>query len=218
MAQTSIGRTPAALWIMSGNTLPQLDTQSSPPGQRLYVISKLAALYAVALIGLQLALLMLRIRVTKHHRTRGWTGHRILGLLTLITVTAHVTAFVLATSVRNGEFSLHLLAPVLGGGFYRTMISIGSLGLWLCIVGALFQLRVARRIRLRWMHPYLMMTAALLVIVHSYAIGSESGTNVVAIFYGLLLLLILSLWVVRRSRTRRITNTHTELKNRVELR
>ena len=198
---------PVVLWKLTGNTLPWLDIRSSPPGQWLYILSKLAALYAVALIGLQLSLLVLQTgTTTKQHRLWSLSVHRVLGMITLIVITVHVTAFTAATSVRNGELALHLFLPVLGDGYYRTMISIGALGLWLSIIGASLQLRIAHRIGLRWLHPYLMLIAAVLVTVHSYGIGSESGTNVVAIFYCILLLLILRLWASRRSRIHRASS------------
>lgn len=197
---------PFLVWQFPGRPLAVLveDSGALPPGQGFYLFSKLAALYAIALVALQIALALIRAAFPGK-TVPPWSlpGHRLLGAFTVFAIIVHVAAFVAATSLRNEEFAWRLLLPVTGHGYYRTMVSVGAVALWLSIAGVTVRALDRYRPGIRRLHPVLMLTVAALGIAHSYGIGSESNTTSVLILYAATLTVIVALWISRRSRRQR---------------
>jgi predicted ferric reductase len=155
-------------------------------GQVPYVLSKLCALYAIELVWLQALLGLLRLRLTR----AGWVQpgvwrriHTTLGIGALLAILAHVTLFVIATSMRNRSLAVDLLLPW-GHGVYRTWVAFGAASLWLVLLAAAVQLGRLFDARSRLRLHRLVFAAAVLIVVHSLAIGSESRSGLMALMYG----------------------------------
>jgi len=181
---------PFALWFYNiGNPIEYLDP-GVPPGQLLYIFSKLAGLIGITLIGLQLALVFLR----KHSRSRGlkWTNHshRLLGTILFLTVAFHVGFFVGAASLRSGHFAIGPLTLRFSQGFYDQMISLGALAFYLMVLVVTFGFVLFRKKRsnkLRRLHTITVLVVTALAMVHSFSVGSETRSLPMIIFYLLLI-------------------------------
>ena len=181
---------PTLLWLsVVGDPRLYLDP-SVPPGQLAYVLSKLAGLCAAGLFALQLTLMVLRgTRFGPVVRRWGIRAHQRLGLAVVLVIVAHVVLFVAAASLRSEHLAARLLLPRWGSGFYDAMVSVGVLAFYLVVVvvaaGALSRRRDGTRGRFRRAHRALALASVPLVVVHSYAIGSETASVPVMAFYAL---------------------------------
>ncbi len=147
-------------------------------------MSKLAALYAIAVFALQIsygisgarARLMLGIDL-------GLQFHRALGFSVLFLLLAHAGLFVAAVSVRAGHFASQYALPDLFGGYYVSRIALG----WWAGVGVLLAMTVAlcrAQLKRIWRFAHwLSIPAAAAVVVHSWSIGTESRMPVMLIAY-----------------------------------
>ncbi|MCO6411407.1 MAG: hypothetical protein J5I92_01560 [Thiogranum sp.] len=170
---------PMVTWIAAlGN--PLLYFQSGlPPGQALYSLSKLAGLYAIVLLWLQVLYgVGKNIRPGRDDR-RPWSfnAHRLLGISTLAAVLMHFLFFFSAVSVRTNNLPLNLLVPDLGNGFYAAAVSLG----WFALVGMLLVamsglLRSKTKGGWIWVHRFSFLVIAL-GLVHAQLVGSEAQAN-----------------------------------------
>jgi len=157
-------------------------TPTAPPGQLLYVLSKVAGLLAMVLVWLQL-MLSLSGRILRQLAYSGSRVHRISGLVLLLLLSLHAALFVAAVSVRHGSLSLSVLVPNFTSGFYTSSVSLGVLGLLLFgLASAVYMFRQNRERLFRWGHRCV-IAACLLVFVHSYLIGSETRSALMGAFY-----------------------------------
>lgn len=192
---------PASLWIYSvGNPLEYLET-GVPDGQFLYILSKLAGLIGISLIGLQLVMLRFRQHANGGHFKWSMSSHKLLGLSLAVVVVLHVGLFVAAASLRSGHLALGPLSLRFFQGFYDQMISLGALAFYLLalasVVGVLIY-KVPRFHRYRIIHIIAVFVMTLLAGVHSAAVGSETRSIPMMTFYALLaVILIWSVWSVR---------------------
>ncbi len=191
--------TPAfLLWLSAiGNPFHYLDP-AVPEGQLLYVLSKLAGLCAVSLFTVQLIVTVLR-GTPFGPSMRGWptAAHAILGAGVLFAALLHVILFVAAASIRSEHLVTALLLPRWSTGFYDSMTSLGALALYtlvfIAVAGALGRrLGIIRvwsttprylQLKAQRIHRALVFLSVPLIIIHSYAIGSETGTLPFIIFY-----------------------------------
>ena len=195
---------PAGLWWNAvGNPADYLNSDV-PDGQLLYVLSKLAGLIALSFMGFQIVL----ICSGRLAFLIGWKNkhHRILGSAFIVLASVHVGLFVAAASARSGHLVLKLFVPRLFQGFYDFMVTIGLLGAWLffaaSVVGYLCHKSLVKH-RLRHYHGILISLGALSVIIHSYAIGSDTNSLPMLMFYTLLL--IATVWIVGRLALKRFS-------------
>ena len=155
---------------------------TAPPGQLLYVLSKVAGLLAIVLVWLQL-MLSLSGKFFDQLAYAGSRVHRISGLMLLLLLSLHAALFVAAVSVRHGSLSLGILIPDFTSGFYTSSVSLGILGLLLFgLTSAVYVFRKTREHLFRWGHRCV-VAACLLVFVHSYLIGSETRSALMGSFY-----------------------------------
>lgn len=167
---------PLLVWSL---TVPQplryLHFEGVPPGQSLYVIAKLAGLFALCLFWLQCVLALAR----RAPLLRGFPSsdrrfHIRLGLATLALILSHVGLFTIAASQRTGHFAWDLLLPSTGHGYYRTSVGLGAIGLWLCLLAIYAGRRVAHG-RHRWKPAHMLWSLVFgLAFVHAINIGTES--------------------------------------------
>lgn len=161
-----------------------------PPGQTLYVASKLAGLTGFSLAILQLDLVVVR-RYLPRHVPGGASFHllhRSLGKLCTAALLVHALLFASAASVRAGHPAWATLWPTFDSGSFELGRSLGVLGLW--IVLALVPLGIVATTRWqRRLPPWFTRLHACVVISvvlgasHGLWIGSEpfaTGTLVAA--------------------------------------
>lgn len=193
---------PAQTWLLLGGDFTEFLQYESLPGQVHYVLAKLLALYSIVLMWAQAMLGLLRGPLLAGSwlplNAQGWAGlHRGLGLVTVAAVLGHVVLFVTATSLRNNEFAWDLLLPSTHG-YYRKMVSLGAVALWLMLLAVVVQLfRLQSVVLRRWSHR-LVLPALALVLVHSLTIGSESRAGWMLWanwFMGITLLLAVPVWL-----------------------
>jgi len=171
----------AALFSVSDSLVTDI-THPAPPGQLLYVLSKMAGLLAIVLVWLQF-MLSLSSRIFEQIAYAGNRMHRISGLALLFLLSLHAALFVAAASVRHGSLSLGVLVPDFASGYYTSSISLGVLGLLLFgLASAIYMLRQKRERLFRWGHRCVIV-ACILVFVHSYLIGSETRSILMSTFY-----------------------------------
>lgn len=190
---------PLQTWLMLGGDVTEYLRYETLPGQVLYVLSKLSALFAIELIWLQAMLGLLRYRLMQRTSVTPvvWRRmHGTLGLTALAAIAAHVVLFVVGASMRNKVAVVDLLLPW-GHGAYRTWVAFGAAALWLIVVGSVVQLaRMFSAATRRRLHR-LNLAAIALVGVHSLAIGSESRSGPMAWTYGAMAAMLLIALVVR---------------------
>lgn len=179
-----------------------------PPGQILYVISKLAGLIAIALFTLQIVLTLIRHRKFKILRGLAkYSLHYWLGIITFITILIHIGLFALAASVRAESWMVQLLLPN-WHGFYNSMVSLGVIAFYLsCVLVLLGLLLKFALLRKNGVHKLLATICGGLIFVHSFAIGSETHEPAVRFFY-LLLALMMALGVVSKLVNRTDSSTN----------
>ncbi|MEW6167771.1 MAG: hypothetical protein AB1651_08735 [Pseudomonadota bacterium] len=155
------------------------------PGQTIYYVSKFTALYAAVLLWLQAIGGLLSRREAQALVLPGPEQHRWLGLLVLGLVALHGGTFVLAVSIRAGHPSLDWFVPAFNAGYYKSIVSLGVIGL-LCLVAA----AIAALLRRRSTHWRILHRTALAGValggIHSLAIGSETRSWISIIGYMLM--------------------------------
>lgn len=166
---------PVVIWLVSVRDPVAYFTHSLPPGQLLFVLSKLAALFTFCFFWMQCMLgLAPRTPLLCGFPTLSLQTHRRLGLATAGLALTHVVLFLTAASYRTGAPAWNLLLPNFTHGYYNALVSLGLIALWLLALGVLAGWRVSRGKRSwRAMHMVWPVVFAL-VFVHAFAIGSES--------------------------------------------
>lgn len=192
---------PVTTWVLSVGNLGAYFSFEVPRGQILYLASKLCALAAIVLVSIQLALgLSGLVRSPLNVSAASRRLHRVLGLTTLLVVLAHALLFIVAASLRNQTLMLGYLWPNFSHGYYRSMVSFGTLALFgvvLTVIGGF--LRWKGRPLGRWLH-WIALPSYALIWIHSLTIGSESRMGLMPLVYGLLALLIATALVYRLRR------------------
>jgi len=176
---------PLGSWLAAlGNPVAYFQYEL-PPGQVLYILSKLLGLYAILLLWLQLMYGLLKNDALLRAVIPRWSIsiHRLLGLSTLLMTSLHFVVFFIATSIRKGAVAVQLLVPDFGNGYYSTTVSLG----WLALVG-LWVVAVAGIARARGGHGWigvhrLAIAVGLLALTHSLLVGSETKTTLWLIIY-----------------------------------
>ena len=189
---------PVIAWLSSvGNVLDYLSPRV-PPGQALYVFSKLAGLTSITLITLQ-AFLIVGRRFGWRIVGSVWTirHHRILGISIAAVGLLHVALFAAAASARSGRWDWYLFVPKFFAGSYDLGVGLGVAAFWLVVVtvpiGALVLAQCWVRV-LRPIHRLVALTLPL-AIAHGLWIGSEKSLLVLIAAFGLVL--VASVLVVR---------------------
>ena len=158
-------------------------------GQFLYILSKFFGLYAIFFVCAQLLFgLYISLENKSNNKSEQKQLHRTFGVITLGFIVLHISLFVLAVSIRNGHFAYKLLLPNLLGNYYPFMVSLGVLAFVLIIFSVVSVLiyRKNNNVIYRWGHR-LTLPAFILILVHSYTIGSETRIFAMQCIYILML-------------------------------
>ena len=179
-----------------------------PPGQVLYILAKLAGMYAFVLLWFQAMMALLKRDRLSGYLVPEWTldRHRVLGIATILTAWTHFLCFFSAVSIRKETVASDLLLPQFQEGIYSFAVSLG----WIALVGltvvALTGLLRGRRQGIWALAHRLSMLVFLLAFFHAQMIGSETKTGL-WLFVHLLFLATLLLAIARRV-TDKLTTAH----------
>ena len=193
---------PWMIWHQQTGDLSLYFTEAVPAGQLLYVLSKLAGMYALLFIALQIIVSLVgRLKLIPIHRMR--LSHPLLGSLVVLLGVAHALLFFTAVSVRQGDPAWGVLFPGFRD-FYHTHLTLGVFGLWILI--AVMISGVVRFIngssKARMLHRGYWVSITLLYI-HALAVGTESQSRLGLALYSTLggvVLMLLVVWIIRRNR------------------
>ena len=175
---------PGIYWFESLGDINIYLNYETPPGQILYLFSKLAGMYALVLIWLQVTLALLNQSMLGIHLVFWNVGfHRKLGLSAALTVAIHAALFVAGVSIRKSEFAFGLLLPNFTHGFYAFSVTIGVFAVYLIIsVVITGLLKKKKSTRLLWIHR-LAVIAFIFAFIHSLLIGTETRFSAMTFTY-----------------------------------
>jgi DMSO/TMAO reductase YedYZ heme-binding membrane subunit len=167
---------PLIVWMASVNDpMSYFRLGGLPPGQQLYLVAKLAGLFAFCLFWLQCMLALARhAPVVPAFPVSDLRLHRRLGIATALLILAHVVCFIVAASLRTGHASWDLLLPNFTHGYYKFYLGLGAIAFWIVCLTVFAGWRVARG-QQRWKAIHRLWPAVFgLAFLHAFAIGTES--------------------------------------------
>lgn len=186
---------PIVVWWQSVGDLRVYIDYRTPPGQTLYVLSRLAGLYALFLSWLQIVFGLVR-QADDVARRSGLAFHRWLGFTVLGCAILHVALFIAAASLRAGHVALGILAPDFTG-FYATAVTLGLFGFYgIVIVAVTGILRAAGYSGAARLH-YAATPVFACTFLHSLLIGTETRAGPVLGVYTLMGVTLLGSYVYR---------------------
>ncbi len=167
---------PLIVWMASVNDpMSYIRLNGLPPGQQLYLVAKLAGLFAFFLFWLQCMLALARfVTVIPGFPASDLRLHRRIGAATALLILTHVVCFIAAASLRTGHLSWDLLLPSFTHGYYRLNIGLGAIAFWIVCLTVFAGWRIAKG-RSRWKAVHRLWPAVFgLAFLHAFAIGTES--------------------------------------------
>jgi hypothetical protein len=165
---------PAGFWWSTSGAPMFAYGYAMPNGQEFYLLSKLAALYALTCAWLQVMYGLLKDDAIGRSFLPSWsvTNHRRIGMMTVTAALLHVALFVTAVSLRKETFAYGLLFPNFSD-YYHSMVSLG----WLALVAMLAVaitgfLRMRKGIggRIHRLFPAIILFGT----IHAQQIGSDA--------------------------------------------
>ncbi len=142
----------------------------------MYVLAKLAGLYAFVLLWVQVMFGLLKNDSLSRYLLPQWSmgKHRLLGIATLLTAWAHFLMFFAAVSLRKDTIAYDLLLPEFGKGIYFIAVSLG----WFALIGMTL-VAIAGTLRNKthgiWVLAHrLSLAVFLMALIHAQMIGSEA--------------------------------------------
>jgi predicted ferric reductase len=178
---------PGVTWWSSIDAPARYLVDGVPPGQLLYVLAKLAGLYAMVLLWLQVLYGLLR-EAAWAVPARRWTvvTHRNLGIAVAVLAVLHAGLFITGVSLRAGHFASNLLVPNFGSAYYASMVSLGVTAAWL-LIAVILAAALRRREGLQWVWVHRLGPPAFaFVFFHSLLVGSESRVGAMPYLYGVM--------------------------------
>jgi DMSO/TMAO reductase YedYZ heme-binding membrane subunit len=173
------------LYFLS-NGLNEITRPYAPPGQTLYVLSKVTALLVYVLMWWQIMLGIFKKINTNHHIVFG-TGIFIL-------IISHATFFITAVSIRQEQLVLGVLLPSFTAGYYKSGLSLGVIALLFIFIATLSG-TLRNRFSKYWKfgHGLVYLTFAVATI-HGLMIGSDVSSGIFSyIVYGAMFSLVIAL-------------------------
>ena len=112
--------------LLSNNNFSELSRMYAPPGQTLYLFSKITAIFVYVLMWWQIMMGIFQKVNTKHHV--------VLGITVLLMILAHALLFISAASIRQEELNMSLLLPNFTNGYYKSGLSFGVVALFFILI------------------------------------------------------------------------------------
>jgi len=186
-------------WIWTTGDPLDYGGASVPPGQRLYIASKLFGLLAMAAFWLQaLGGLARRTPALRAYWALTQRAHRNLGVASVTLVIIHAGLFVGAVSLRSNHLALGPLVPDFTGSVFAFYVSLGVLGLILLLLVPLAGVLRRHGGLWAWLHR-VWVAAFALGIWHALSIGTETRLGPMLYVYLVMAATLASaviLWVV----------------------
>jgi predicted ferric reductase len=178
---------PVLIWWESVGDITIYLEYETPPGQVSYIFSKLAGLYAIMLLWLQVVLAL--TKGTPAGRTLSFWNlrfHRYLGIGAFAFILMHAALFLTAVSVRKGHLAYGVLLPKFGEGFYAFAVALGVLALYGSIMVVIAGYLRTRGVRTaKWLHR-ISLAAVAAALVHCLLIGTETRSVLMLAVYSLM--------------------------------
>lgn len=165
----------AGVWLLSvGNPVDYL-TYTVPPGQLLYILSKLVGLVAFGLFWLQCLFgLSSGTSAATYLPRLKRGGHRLLGFVIAGLVILHFLLFFAAASIRAEAPAWNLLLPNFSEGYYNFHVGLGVVSFWIMAI-AIYAGWQSARGRRAWRSVHMLWPIVFgLAFWHAFGIGSES--------------------------------------------
>jgi len=175
---------PVFIWMQSIEDISIYIDYETPPGQVYYVLSKLAGLYAVFLLWLQVVLAVVN-GTPFGARFSFWNVkfHRNLGLVTFGCILLHTALFVIAVSLRKAHFAYEILLPNFSHGFYGYAVTLGVFAIYGLVVVVIAGYLRKRGIKnTKWLHR-ISVVALILTLTHCLLIGTETRYSLMIAIY-----------------------------------
>ena len=170
-------------WVATGNPLSYF-AATVPPGQTLYVLSKLFGLLGITMLWFQAMCALARFTpALRGFPTLQGRAHIGFGVATVAIVVAHLALFISASTIRTQHAAFDLLLPTFEHGYYRAMVGVGAIAFWILITAA-----IAGAWRLRggsigrWLHR-LVFLVMLAGFIHGMTVGSETRFGLMKYVY-----------------------------------
>ena len=206
----TIAFVPAIIWLQSIDDITLYIEYDVPPGQIFYILSKLAGLYAVFMLCVQVILgLINRTPLAAKIGFLNIQFHRNFGLATFTVLLLHIVFFMTAVSIRQEHIAYKLLLPNLDNGFYNIAVSLGVFafyGLLIVIMAGFVRKRLGSSKKTwKWIHR-ISFIALVLTLAHCILIGSETRYFMIMMTFALIIsMLLLALyyryWYLQRKFT-----------------
>lgn len=190
---------PVFMWLKyTGNPVDYLG-YVLPPGQALYIFAKLCALLGLSVFMVQIILGVARKVSFLQEYSVSIRAHQWMGLSALLLISLHVLLFTTATSLRAGHLNWPILLPDFTHGYYRSMVSIGAIALFLLLVSVLcgWFLRQPKTKYRSWLKAahMLVFLSMILSFIHAFSIGTETRSwGMIFLLSSMSLALLLSLF------------------------
>lgn len=172
------------LFISNGH-LTEMSRSYAPPGQTLYLLSKITAIFVYLLIWFQIMVGIIS-KVNKQL-------HIMLGIAVFSLITIHVILFISAVSIRQDELSLGILLPNFSSNYYKSGMSYGVMALFFIVIASLAGI-FRKKFQNHWKmgHGFVYVTFSL-ASVHGLMIGSDINSGRLPYFiYGAVVSLMLA--------------------------
>jgi predicted ferric reductase len=155
-----------------------------PPGQSLYVFSKLFALLGIVMLWFQaMATLARTAPVLSGFPVLTRRAHMFIGMATLALILSHLLLFIAASTVRTGHAAFNLLLPTFEHGYYRMMVGLGAISVWLLVFAILAGWRRLTGGKMaKWLHR-IVFVAMSIGFVHGMTVGSETRFGLMKYVY-----------------------------------
>ena len=187
----------SVLWWQTTGGLKVVSDPLAPPGQAFYQVSRLFGLYAYVALTLQISSALIRLHLFDClSKSLAQYAHGITGILVMLCIVTHASAFAIGVSVRKGMMDWGLVVPKWNSGFYDFAVALGIVAMFCSVVivsaGVLRHrgFRIAVPVHRTWAVLFALVTA------HSYMIGSETRSLAMSLLYvlAIVVVLLLGLW------------------------
>lgn len=207
---TLVFMTPALIWMEQTGNIAFYLSDEVPAGQLPYILSKLFGLYALVFVLWQFLTSIINVLTNRSYLSDKWQlpsfSHKVTGLLIISLVALHLGLFFTGVTLRQGYPAWPLLLPNFKD-YYHIRLTLGLLAFWsLILVAFSGLLRTLFRSSSAGIAHKLYAAAFVMIYFHALSIGSETGSGVGLLFYGLLgmtaaALMVASIYAYMRPRS-----------------
>ncbi len=189
---------PGFVWLQSVGDLSIYIKYETPPGQVPYIFSKLAGMYAVFLLWLQVVFALIQ-KSPIGEKIAFWnlSLHRTLGYLSAGLLVLHASLYVAAASLRTNHLAFNVLLPDFSQGFYAFAVSLGVLAFYgMAVVIIAGHVRQRGIEKAKWLHR-ISILVLVSTLAHCLLIGTETRYVLMMTIYVFMICTLLAALVYR---------------------